>query len=562
MNLPGRLNLKSQNFYLTPLFALAIFENLIAATWNVDPYHEGALFPTAVGLAEGLAPFKEINQQYGFLGPLVVSLPLHLFGNYLIVQRLFGFFLTILIALLFFSYLKILTNKTVAEYITLIWMSISPIWSWSLDRNALSGGYWPNQLGTFLVLLGLLLLKRSRSAALLAGFFIFLSSQARVEFIFVWLFISVAILIKEKEKRIFWAFGSSLSILVIFFYLMSNDSVSQWFEQTLLVWTMNPPDLVTIDAKFLILNLINFLAVSIIGVLLLASAWGLMSKVRKVWISVFLQSVLVCIFLSIPRYLDFQIKIGRFDLVAPIKLAFTNTLFSFINMTLLICFILVCFLTWHKRPRLSQLFGLFDSTQFALIGSCVGLLALFHNFNPDYTHMVWPIFASLMISLIPDLSKTRFAKMIKRASAIFALALIVGSSCIFLTHLLEQVHPYRTPMLKGLYGNSTLQVENLDSSFMVIDKQVKTQKVLMACYTGLLSVSTEGYLGVDEWSWNLQPKEMISHRLDNMQKGNLVLACHLSSDEVARINYLQREGLLKLIEKNNSFHLYRVSQSF
>ena len=117
MNLWGRLNLKSQNFYLTPLFAVAIFENLIAATWNVDPYHEGALFPTAVGLAEGLAPFREINQQYGFLGPLVVSLPLHLFGNYLIVQRLFGFFLTILIALLFFSYLRIFLHHHVLETI-------------------------------------------------------------------------------------------------------------------------------------------------------------------------------------------------------------------------------------------------------------------------------------------------------------------------------------------------------------------------------------------------------------------------------------------------------------
>ncbi|QLL22948.1 hypothetical protein DLE03_00845 [Actinobacteria bacterium IMCC25003] len=562
MNLLGRLNLKSPNFYLTPLFAVAIFENLIAATWNVDPYHEGALFPTAVGLAEGLAPFREINQQYGFLGPLLVSLPLHLFGNYLIFQRLFGFSLTILISLLFYSYLKTLTNKTVAKHVTLIWMSISPIWSWSLDRNALSGGYWPNQLGTFLVLLGLLFLKRSRFEALLAGFFIFLSSQARVEFIFVWLFISVAILIKEKGRRIFWAVGSSLSFLLIFFYLISNNSLNQWYEQTLLVWTMNPPDVVTINAKFLIINLISFLSISIIGALLFASAWGLTSKSGKVWVSVCLQLVLVCIFLSVPRYLNFQIKIGRFDIVDPIKFAFTNTLFSFINMTLLVCFILVCFFTWQKRPKLSQIFGLFDSTQLSLLASCVGLLALFHNFNPDYIHMVWPIFAALMISLLPDLSKSRLAKMTAKSSAIFVLALIVGSSLIFLTHLLEQVHPYKTPMLKGLYGNSTLQVENLDNSFTVIDKQVERKKVLMVCYTGLLSVSTEGYLGVDEWSWNLQPKEMISHRLDKMQKENLVLACHLSADEVARINYLQREGLLKLIEKNNSFHLYRVTQSF
>lgn len=561
MSLLDRFNLKPSNIYFIPLFTLAIFENLIAATWNVDPYHEGALFPTAVGLAEGLAPFREINQQYGFLGPLLVSLLLRLFGNYLIVERLFGFTLTLLISWVFYTYLKTLTSKTIAKLIPLVWLSISPIWSWPLGLNALSGGYWPNQLGTFLVLFGLLLLNRSSSAAFLAGFLILLSSQARVEFVVVWLSMSVAIFIKEKEKRLFWAAGSFFCGLIIYFYLLSNNSVSQWFRQTLLVWTMDPPDVVKINVKFLILNLINFLTISALGLLLFALAWALVSKCRKFWIALFLETILVCAFLSLSGHLNFQIMVGNYDLFTPFRLALADTLFSFVNLTLLVCFSLICFLFLQKRLNFIRMVEPIDSSKLLLVSASVGLLGLFHNFNPDYTHMVWPIFALLMVSFVQNLSSVRLVTSLKKSSAVLCLALVIVSSLTFFFHAFDQSHPYETPMLQGMYGNSTLQIKELDHSFAAVDRQIKNHKVLMVCYTGLLSVSTEGYLGADEWSWNLQPSKMISHRLDHLQAGNLILACHLSPDEAKRIDYLKMNGFLKTLEENTGFRLYRITKS-
>jgi hypothetical protein len=561
VSLLDRFNLKSPNFYFIPLFTLAIFENLIAATWNVDPYHEGALFPTAVGLAEGLAPFREINQQYGFLGPLLVSLLLRLFGNYLIVERIFGFTLTLLISWVFYTYLKTLTSKTIAKFIPLVWLSISPIWSWPLGLNALSGGYWPNQLGTFLVLSGLLLLKRPKSAAFLAGFLILLSSQARVEFIFVWLSMSVAIFINEKEKRLFWVVGSFFSGLIIYFYLLSNNSVSQWFRQTLLVWTMDPPDVVKINIKFLILNLINFLTISALGLLMLVLAWALVSKCRKFWIALSLQTIIVFAFLSVSGHLNFQIKIGNFDLVTPFRIAFADTLFSFINLTLLLCFLVICFLILQERIVFVRQLNLINSSMLLLMSASVGLLGLFHNFNPDYTHMVWPIFALLMVSLVQNLPSNRFVNSLTRSGAVLCLALVIVSSSTFFFHALNQSHPYKTPLLQGMYGNSAIQVEELDNSFAAVDRHAKNHKVLMVCYTGLLSVSTQGYLGADQWSWNLQPSEMISDRLDHLQAGNLILACHLSPAEAKRIDYLKLNGFLEILEENISFHIYKIIKS-
>jgi hypothetical protein len=197
MRLGGRLRDKFQHIYIFPLFVVTILENFIASTWNVDPYHEGALFPTAVGLAEGLSPFREISQQYGFLGPLIVSLPLRVFGNYLIVERLFGFSLILLIALLMYLNMKSLTTRANSRLVALVWLAISPIWSWSFESAALSGGYWPNHLGTLLVLIALYIFPKSNLASVIAGFLVLISSQARAEFIFVWIFTTFSIMIKR-----------------------------------------------------------------------------------------------------------------------------------------------------------------------------------------------------------------------------------------------------------------------------------------------------------------------------------------------------------------------------
>ena len=63
---------------------LVIIENSIAVFWNVDPYHEGALYPTAIGMAGGKALFSEVSQQYEFINPLINSWFLRIFRNYLL----------------------------------------------------------------------------------------------------------------------------------------------------------------------------------------------------------------------------------------------------------------------------------------------------------------------------------------------------------------------------------------------------------------------------------------------------------------------------------------------
>jgi hypothetical protein len=85
--------------------------------------------------------------------------------------------------------------------------------------------------------------------------------------------------------------------------------------------------------------------------------------------------------------------------------------------------------------------------------------------------------------------------------------------------------------------------------------------MLMACQSGLLSTSQNGFLGSDKWTWNQQPAEMIAGRLVNLEIGETILACQLNSEDTARIYELLRSNSIKVASKNDNFTLYRVVKS-
>ena len=544
-----------------PLIVSAILENLIASTWNVDPYHEGALFPTAVGLADGLSPFREVSQQYGFLGPLIVSLPLRIFGNYLIVERLFGFLLILAIALLMYINLKLLTTKSIAGLITLLWLTISPIWSWSFDTKALSGGYWPNHLGTLLILIALYIFPISSLGTSAAGFFAFMSSQARAEFIFVWIFMTISILIKAKEKRLLWAFGSLSAALSTYVYLSSNQAISDWYQQTFAVWTMNPPGVPDINLNFFIFNFVNFLGVSIIGLTLWLASKLFAKRIENLWLAILAQAVLIFGFLLVPSLFNLHFKIGNYDAMDAVRYSFRNTLFTYINFSMVISAILLISIYMKHRKESVPRDSTFKGPMIIILSAAFGALSLFHNFNPDYSQMTWPIFGLVLISLIPLSNSEKFDLSKGKNLRVFAIGLMLASHATFLSHLAFQSVPYKTPMLSGLHGESRDRVQDLDTAFKVISNNVGKGSMLMICQTGLLSTSEKGFLGSDKWTWNQQPLKMLAGRIENLEVGSTILACELNPEDSSRIKFLFEAKYLELINQNANFTLYRVVRS-
>ena len=552
-----------QNITFRILVVLGLILNGIGSLWNVDPYHEGALFPTSVGIAEGLSVFSGVSQQYGFLGPLLVSFPIRIFGNYLIIQRIFGFFVTIVIARLFYLNLKKITSEQISRIIIVTWLMISPIWSWPLNRNALSGGYWPNQIGLIFVLLGLLLIQResSRVHQIMAGVTVFISSQARMEFYFVWLFVTLAVLIFKGRKAKSFLLGSLLGLSLTIIFLLLQGSLQDWYAQTILVWTLTPPDVPKIGINFFLFNGMNFIGVGLVAILLLVSSYYVTYKVEKFFIRLSIQITITTTLLFATSKIQIKQKIGNFSVGSYVDYVFGNTLFSFVNLTIFVFLSGLALKLAEYRFNIVKFCDGIGVINTLYVASTLGTLSLFHNFNPDYSYMVWPLFILSVLILFKG-SLNRHSSKIIETLGLATTAISAVSVLTFVLHAQGQFHPYQTKMLSGLFGHSLESVTELDRAFSRISVYSQPKKMLMVCQTGLYSTSHSGFLGLDKWTWNQQPQVMISNRFDNLEKGQTILACKLNTQDSESISQLLKLEKIRLVSNSPQFKLYKVIESY
>ena len=560
MHLLQLVRLNKTNFLIHPLIFLAGAQQFIASTWNVDPYHEGALFPTAVGIAEGRSVFAEVSQQYGFLGPLFVSLPLEIFGNYLVVQRIFGALLMILIAWLMYLNLRSLVTPLTAKYFVILWLGISPIWSWPFSTSALSGGYWPNHLGVALTLFScfVILKYKTNLVYFIAGLTMFLSSQSRAEFYFVWLFVTIAIIIRPDTKRLSWLAGSLLSIVLIGIYLFVNNSTKDWYEQTLKVWTLDPPGVPIIGPNFFIFNIVNFLGVTCVGFLIIAISYMIQVKYRAPQALVLATMVtgLVSVLL-LHDLVNTNLYFRSYSFDDLINYLIKNTLFSHVNVTIILLAVILLLQFYKFRLSIIKRISTARLPSVIFGFASIGSLSLFHNFNPDYSHMVWPIFALALVSAIGHLNSQISQIFPLAVFKLVTLSLFSVSIITFLTHFNEQRYAYQAPLLKGLYGNSQEQVASIDSALKLVSENVVAGQMLMNCQTGLLTVNERGFLGSDKWTWNQQPYEMLSGRVSKMPIGHSLLACNLDYRDEKIIEQFLDTNVLTLLYSDSTFSIYK-----
>lgn len=560
MHLIQLVRLNKTNFLIHPLIFLAGAQQFIASTWNVDPFHDGALFPTAVGIAEGRSVFAEVSQQYGLLGPLLVSLPLEIFGNYLVVQRFFGALLMILIAWLMYLNLRSLVTPLTAKYFVILWLGISPIWSWPFSTSALSGGYWPNHLGVALTLFScfVILKYKTNLVYFIAGLTMFLSSQSRAEFYFVWLFVTIAIVIRPDTKRLSWLAGSLLSIVLIGIYLFVNNSTKDWYEQTLKVWTLDPPGVPIIGPNFFIFNIVNFLGVTCLGFLIIAISYLLQVKYRAPQALVLATMVtgLVSVLL-LHDLVNTNLYFRSYSFDDLINFLIKNSLFSYVNVTIIILAVILLLQFYKFRLSIIKRISMARLPSVIFGFASIGSLSLFHNFNPDYSHMVWPIFALALVSAIGHLNSQISQTFPLAVFKLVTLSLFSVSIITFLTHFHGQRYAYQAPLLKGLYGNSQEQVASIDSALKLVSENVVAGQMLMNCQAGLLTVNEKGFLGSDKWTWNQQPYEMLSGRVSKMPIGHSLLACNLDYRDEKLIEQFLDSNVLTLLYSDSTFSIYK-----
>jgi hypothetical protein len=556
---------------------LVVIENFIAAFWNVDPYHEGALYPTAIGMAGGKAPFSEVSQQYGFINPLINSWFLRIFGNYLIVSRILSFVIILLLSYLTFVILNKFIDRGHSKLICIVILAVSPTWAWPFNVLALSGGTWPNHYAIALTLVSSLLLMRfkltngSSFLVFFAGYLQFLSSQARMEFYFVWLSVTVSLSIyfwkysakKKGEFLVLWVSGSFAALLSTLLYLGVNGSLRDWIDQTVLVWFMDAPGVPRIGFTFLLFNSSWFVGTLLVALSVLALSYKL-SKIlkRKIFVLALVSCYLVLVpFLGnlLPKRSLHSVRIDEF-----LQVITNRVLFSYVNVLILTTILIIVALIFPNRLKavLTSNFRWQEKRfELVLFGSIsFGTLSLFHNFNPDYTGITvapFLIFTAIFLSVNKRLNGPRFEHLVT-SGKIALLAIVLVSSVFWTYHATQEKFQYKTKMLSGMVSNSSQRQIALDADLAMVGKYVTPGILVMNCYTGLLSVGSQDFLGKDQWTWNQQPPQMLAGRLDALDSGDVVLACNLTSADSEKINSLTEAGKIYELDATSRMTLYKV----
>ncbi len=553
--------------------ALIIFvtATFIASFWNVDALHEGALFPSAVGISDGLSIFREVNNQYGFVVPLLNAPWLAIFGPYLVVSRIFSFFIVCLIAYMLYLNAQLFSSKATAKLAVLLWIGISPGWSFVFTGNSFSGGTWPNHFGILLVLFMMYLLFRnpyppSTTSIFAAGALCFLSSQARIEFTAVWVLCTLVIVITQKKLRLNWILGSIFSGLSTFLYLFLNGSVKDWLEQTLLVWTMNAPgheltgEVTVLGLGFFISNGLNFILLASIVICLGYLDYSLLRKYLRVELRIVAVTTILIFIASIEEIIPKTIPIAGKDLSPYLTFAIHRSLFSYINVAILISlWIIISQLYIHKKNRTLKSKFFLDFQNLILIACCIGVFGIFHNINADYRSITIAPFILLILKNSGESYMQYFQPFQTTFRNIVAPSLLITSLLIFVFQIQQDSYQYASSTLRGLHTHIEGNRDSLDSQFAIVQKYTTPGRTYMNCQTGLLTVGPSGFIGADKWSWNYQPPEMLEGRFTNLRTGDSIITCQMNTGDKKLLGKLTNLGKISIVASYADLVIYYVN---
>jgi hypothetical protein len=523
---------------------------------GVDTYHEGALFPSAVGVAQGLDIFSEVNNQYGFIYSLVQAPILFIFGNQLILARLVGafiFFLTV-----FFSY-KIVKQKwgrQASFLVALVCLAINPSWSY-LSAPTLDGfDPWINQYGVFLIISSAFLTLREFERSekrtyviLLAGGLSLISTFVRLEFILVWGLQSILLLYSIKKNQTlrrffsYWLIGSFIAGVTSTVYLIAIGSLPDFFNQLVLVWFSSPPNSASLGLK----NLLTF-GLSCFTFLAYFSVINLFSRIRYSWLWIIGFSTLVIYLLKIllPSLSDillFGKTVGPY-----VQTSIDGFLLNFSSI-LVVCLISFCAFEFRSLVQLN------DFSKVFLQVTSLGLLFQLHNINSAYISMLNPILVAWFMYWLKD-HKQKYPKLIlglrNTSIALVACSLVMAFPLVF-----NPSFSFSAPVLKGMSDYSKQDRNMIDAKFEMLDQHVGVGQLYFDCPFGLFSVSEHGLYTADKWTWNEIPREWLRKSIDKADSGEFLLRCGGGLDGVIKYDQLLKTGEIGLVEVVDDFMLYQ-----
>lgn len=540
-------------------FIATLWILLTAIRVGVDPYHEGAIYPSGVGIAQGLTVFSDVNNQYGFMYGIIQAPFVYFFGNYLLVERIIGVLFFSLNAFLSYRIIRAKLNPKTALFCVLLLSAINPSWSY-LSGSTLGGyGIWINQYGITFTLLSISILFKNIRGSTHSHWLIFISSfvsfcgaYVRLEFAVVWvlqlIFLSLGGIHKTRkvEDSAVWIGGGLSALGLGISFLVLTGSLSDAIAQLVTVWFSTPPNSGHIGMG----NILTLVSSCLLFIYLVVVV-TLVSRFRYwiIWAAIAVLGNLIGMRFALHYLLDFRIlgkKVGPY-----LFTSLDGLLLNYSSCLFLIILVLMFFEIRNHN------LGVNFESGFLLVTS-LGLMAQLHNVNSAYIFMLNPVFLACVLVYFrqekPSMLNSNFTKPILTTLSLFILVSLVNG--LFLNS--KTTYSYQAPVLKGMLSDSAIVRDEIDRKFLLLKKSTKGRNVFMDCPFGLYSVSEEGLINADKWTWNEIPEKWRLASLSKAKAGQFFLRCGGGDIHASQYAHWESLGIIKNVGNLENFRLYKV----
>lgn len=527
MNLSKIKVLYSKFLYLLIYFLFTIFI-LISSSWNVDPLHDGATFPSAVAVAQGKTIFVDVQNQYGLLQAFIEGFAIHIFGPYLIVSRLTGSLVVLATSFLILLCCKKLVNTKHALGLAIIYLALTPGWNTAPIVGWPSGaGSWPNTYGVLfqLIFIYLILIQRNncnQAINFFCGVALAISSFARIEFFLASLIIFIITLVTIQKNRSKFILGYLLVLFTALVTSVTNGSLKYMYTQIVFALFDSGENSVSIpDIESLIKSLV---VLAFTSSLLIILALG---KNRIAIIKLYF----ALMGLNFVVYQNVENKSGK--LFSFLELVSKDAILTPIPLLILI---VVIYLGHRTVP--SRLFSgnilrnqKIERINRPIYATCLTSFFQLHNLNYGYMYFILPIFLVAIGCIYEEknvnLNTVSVRPITKKILLNAFCALLFVSISNFMIGITTNSNKFDAPILKHIRHHNFQNYYTINNITTFISTIPNGKTISNNCAYGLYSVNQNGYISNSRYPWNLLSEEQLKDKItiDNRILPDFILYC-------------------------------------
>jgi hypothetical protein len=100
--------------------------------------------------------------------------------------------------------------------------------------------------------------------------------------------------------------------------------------------------------------------------------------------------------------------------------------------------------------------------------------------------------------------------------------------------------------------------DEIDRKFLLLKNSIEGRNVFMDCPYGLYSISENGLISANNWTWNEIPEKWRMASLSKARPGQFLLKCGGDTKRALQYAEWQGSGIIESVGELPNFYLYRV----